>query len=203
MTEPMRDHWWWRPGWRVGRAYYTWHLTFEHAPEVHRVAAEHAAALDVPGLDVVPARWLHLTMQGIGFTDELPAHRVDAIADAARDRLVGHPPFDLTLGPAAVYPEGVALAAEPAEPVARLRVALRAAIADVRGPGGVPGDEDGFHPHVSVAYSNAAGPAEPIRAALAHPAPGTTRITEAHLIALDRDHREYRWTTHAAVPLPP
>ncbi|MGH3777668.1 MAG: hypothetical protein ACRDRR_18385 [Pseudonocardiaceae bacterium] len=42
MTETaqfMRDHWWW-PGWRVGRSSYTWHVTFDDQPAVHRLAAE-------------------------------------------------------------------------------------------------------------------------------------------------------------------
>ena len=25
----MTSHWWWRPGWSVGRAVYTWYVTFD------------------------------------------------------------------------------------------------------------------------------------------------------------------------------
>jgi hypothetical protein len=65
-------------------------------------------------------------------------------------------PFTITLGPARVDPEALMLPVHPAQPVAR----LRAAIADVWGPDNVPEDADGFRPHVSLAYSNAVGPAE-------------------------------------------
>jgi hypothetical protein len=85
-AQSMRDHWWWRPGWRVGRSFYTWHVTFDDQPAVHRLAADYASVLsDLPTLDPIPVRWLHLTMQGIGFTDEVDRADVDAIADAARD----------------------------------------------------------------------------------------------------------------------
>jgi hypothetical protein len=48
--QTMRDYWWWRPGWRVGRQMYTWHFTFDGQDELHalvdayqeRLAAGHA-----------------------------------------------------------------------------------------------------------------------------------------------------------------
>ncbi|MDT5026262.1 MAG: hypothetical protein QOE61_2688, partial [Micromonosporaceae bacterium] len=33
-TDDLRDHWYWRPGWSVGRRFYTWHLTFADQPDV-------------------------------------------------------------------------------------------------------------------------------------------------------------------------
>jgi hypothetical protein len=63
----MRDHWWWR----VGRHLYTWHVTFEGQTDLHRLVRAYQARLDLPGLDLVPVAWLHLTMQGVGFTDEV------------------------------------------------------------------------------------------------------------------------------------
>jgi hypothetical protein len=69
--EPMRDHWWWRPGWTVGRSFYTWHVTFaNHASGQQLVTAYAPMFVRLPMLDPVPMRWLHLTLQGIGFTDE-------------------------------------------------------------------------------------------------------------------------------------
>ena len=199
----MRDHWWWRPGWRVGRAFYTWHLTFDHAPDVHRLAGEYAEALDIPGLDVIPPRWLHLTMQGIGFTDEIPESEDDAIADAARRRLAQVPSFDVMLGPTLTDPEVVRLHVHPAEPVAQVRAAIREGIADVWGPDRVPEAEAGFTPHVSLAYSSSDGPAEPIlRAAGSRTVePASARISEAQLIVLNRDHREYQWENFAVAAL--
>jgi 2'-5' RNA ligase len=199
----MRDHWWWRPGWRVGRTFYTWHLTFDHAPDVHRLAADYEAVLDIPGLDVVPPRWLHLTMQGVGFTDEVSTADVDAIAEAARRRLAELEPFELTLGPTVPDPEVVRLEVAPGDPVANVRDAIRAGIADVWGAHRVPETGAGFIPHVSLAYSSATGPAEPILRAAesAQVEPATATITEAQMIVLNRDQREYQWTTYSVAPL--
>lgn len=200
----MRDHWWWRPGWRVGRSFYTWHITFDDQPAVHRLAADYAHVLaDLPALDPIPTCWLHLTMQGVGFTDVVGRADVDAITAAAQQRCAELAPFTITLGPAQVDTEAVKLPVRPVEPMIELRAAIRAAIADVWDTNRVPESAEGFQPHVSLAYSNAAGPAEPIAerlAASAQPAADVT-VRRASLIDLNRDHRAYEWSDIAAVHL--
>jgi 2'-5' RNA ligase len=202
-TSRMIDHWWWRPGWSGGRQFYTWHLTFEDAPDVVRLVREYNAHLDLPGLDIVPDRWLHLTMQGIGFVGEVDQADVDKIVAAAGTRLSTLAPFNVALGPTVVDPEVVRLEVNPTEPVARLRMTLRAAIAEVWGSEHVPDDEDDFTPHVSPAYSNRNGDMRPILAAASAvtPQPGEATISHADLILLNRDHRQYQWTTYARVAL--
>lgn len=201
---PMRDHWWWRPGWRAGRSFYTWHVTFDDQPTVHRLAADYAPVLDhLPTLDPVPVRWLHLTMQGVGFTDSVDRVDVDAIVRAARGRCAGLAPFTVVLGPSRVDPEALKLPAKPEEPVIALRAAIRAAIGDVWGPDEVPEDANGFRPHVSLAYSNADGPSEPIAERLAARSGTSAEITvrSAALIELNRDHRAYEWAHIASADL--
>jgi 2'-5' RNA ligase len=202
-VDRMRDHWWWRPGWKLGRSFYTWHLTFDNTADVHRLAHDYLSNLNLPGLDHIPDRWLHLTMQGIGFTDEVPTTDVDRIVEAVRQRCKTLRPFEITLGPATVDPEVIRLKVTPAQPVEDLRMAIRRGIADVWGADGVPEPAAGFQPHVSLAYSSGTGPADPVqRAVAAHtPRPATSTVTEAQLIILNRDHREYQWTTYAAVRL--
>ena len=203
-TQSMRDHWWWRPGWRMGRSFYTWHVTFDDQPAVHRLAADYTPVLnDLPTLDPIPARWLHLTLQGIGFTDEVNRADVDAIADAAQDHCATLAPFTITLGPARVDPEALLLPVRPVEPVIRLRAAIRAAIADAWGPDNVPEDPHGYRPHVSLAYSNTAGPAEPITQRLAAQSVTAAEITvhRATLIDLNRNHHAYEWNDIATAEL--
>lgn len=199
----MRDHWWWRPGWQVGRSFYTFHITFQDAPEVAELAAHYREALDLPTLDLVPDEGLHLTMQGVGFTDETPAAEVDAIAEAARARLGALDPFDITLGPADADPEAVMLQVSPWAPVEQVRAAVRAAIGDVWGDTRVPDRANRFTPHVSVAYSAADAPTSPLRQRLADVEPRTisTRVTAVQLIDLNRDDRVYRWSTVATLAL--
>ncbi|WP_197523346.1 hypothetical protein [Actinokineospora pegani] len=43
-SAPMRDHWWWRPGWKVGRSFYTWHFTFADQPQVAELLARYGTA---------------------------------------------------------------------------------------------------------------------------------------------------------------
>jgi hypothetical protein len=46
----------------------------------------------LPGLDLVPGQWLHLTTQGVGFTDEVSDTDLTAITSAARTRLAAVEP---------------------------------------------------------------------------------------------------------------
>src|SRR6266487_3788270 len=130
----MRDQWWWRPGWRPGRRFYTWHLTFDQASAqgsyaLEELVEDYQAHLAVPGLDLVPVQWLHLTMQGLGFTDEISESDVQRIVTAAAVRCGDVAPATLALGPATVDPEGIMLRVSPAEPAHQVRAALRRAIA--------------------------------------------------------------------------
>ncbi|HWO60195.1 MAG TPA: 2'-5' RNA ligase family protein [Umezawaea sp.] len=203
-TDTMRDHWWWRPGWHIGRSGYTWHVTFADNAAVGDLAAAHADLLaELPMLDPVPLQWLHLTTQGIGFTNEVTDEDLARIVAAARDRCAALTPVAATFGPAAWDPEGVYLPVTPHEPLARVRHALRAAIADVWSLDRVPEADDDFRPHVTIGYSNSNGPADPVRAAVANrELPSTTTtLGSVSLLRLHRDHRIYQWTTVATVVL--
>jgi 2'-5' RNA ligase len=202
-SDHMRNHWWWRPGWRVGRRIYTWHVTFSGQRALHRLARNYRDALaPLPGLDLIPEQWLHLTMQGIGFTDEISGQDITDIAEAARKRLAAQPPVAVTAGPAVVDPEAVVLTVHRADSLDPVRAAVRAAIADVRGAANVPESEE-WTPHISVAYSNSDGPAGPYIDAIGPVTPRTEKVsvTSVQLIQLGRDTRLYQWTTKADVPL--
>jgi len=198
----MRDHWWWRPGWSLGRSFYTWHVTFPDQPGIHQLADSYAPMLTgLPMLDPVPVRWLHLTMQGLGFTDELDRDDVEAIVQAAEQRLIELEPFTVTVGPPRVDPETIHMPVQPVEPLHRLRAGIRQAIGDIWGTDRVPEVAQGWRPHVSLAYCNATGPAEPIAEALAaQPAQTTTvEVTAVSLIELNRDNKAYEWRDVVAV----
>src|SRR5215470_1357059 len=190
----MRDHWWWRPGWAVGRTFYTWHITFDNHPDLRRLADFYAPVLArLPMLDPVPARWLHLTTQGIGFTDEVDRADVEAIVRATQTRLARLTSFKVTFGPPTVDAEAIKIEVRPVERLVDLRNSIRHAIADTWGHDRVPEPEEDWRPHVSLAYSNAAGPAQPIADALAaHPQQSAEiTIPAVSLIALNRDRRMY------------
>jgi len=80
----VRDHWWWRPGWQEGRRFYTFHVTFGQQPGVQQLAKQARDRLKgFPTLDLVPGRWLHLTMQGVGFEGEVSAADLTSIGQAS------------------------------------------------------------------------------------------------------------------------
>jgi 2'-5' RNA ligase len=181
---------------------YTWHVTFASQPAVSELAARVQARLaGLPGLDLVPGTWLHLTMQGIGFTDEVADADIALIVEAARKRLAAVPPPRTTIGPARTASEGVAFDVDPQDGLKAVRDALREAIAEVRTPQAVP-DPDDWTAHVSVAYANATGPDDVCDEALAGEN-GTVELVvdSVQLIVLGRDEHLYSWTTRADVPI--
>ncbi|WP_407936524.1 2'-5' RNA ligase family protein [Lentzea tibetensis] len=130
-ADQLVNHWYWRPGWRPGRQFYTWHLTFEGQDDVRRLVTQYQDALtDVPGLDMVPLPWLHVTMQGVGFVDAVSESEVRAIVAAARARLAKIPPQTLTFHKPTIRPQAIALCPDPTEAVHTIRDAIRHAIAD-------------------------------------------------------------------------
>lgn len=199
----MRSHWWWRPGWRPGRSYLTFHVTFAEAPEVHDLAAYYRQALSLPSLDPVPDPWLHLTMQGVGFTDDVADADLAAIVAAAEAECAVLEPFEITVGPADPDQEAVQLQVTPWAPLNRLRGAVRAAIATVSGAERVPGPVNRFTPHISAAYSNTDASAGPLRGHLsrADGRTATTTVRAVQLIDLNRDQQLYTWTTVADIRL--
>lgn len=201
----MSDHWWWRPGWRVGRRMYTFHATFDGQPELHHLVRAYQASLEgLDSLDLIPLEWLHLTMQGIGFTDEVDVGDVDAIAEAVSARLASVEPVKLTFTRPVTDPEALQFHVQPAGHMREVRQALRAGIADVWGPNRVPDSEE-WTPHVSIAYSNVDGPTEPCAMALDSviAEPVTVALSEVQLIVIGRDERLYKWDVHSTVPLGP
>ena len=198
----LTNHWYWRPGWRADRQFYTWHLTFEHQPELHHLVTDLQRQLALPGLDLVPLDGLHLTMQGLGFTDEVTNSDIEAIVAETRRRWAGLPPLELSLGPVDPDAEGIGMLVRPWDRVEHLRATIRDAIGAVWQT--VPEAAEGFRPHVTIAYSGSQAPTAPIRDrlnALRHQSPAEVTIRQATLIALRREHRSYRWTTVASAPL--
>ena len=196
----LRDHWWWRPGWKVGTRFYAWHITFDHAPELHQLAAQYQAALaGLPGLDPVPRRWLHLTMQGVGHVEEIDINAIEGIVTSAQRRLADLGSISVQFHRPVIRPEAIALPALPPAAVDQIRSAIRAAIADHLGADEVPDNADGFQPHVTIAYSAGVQPARSVEAALAavEPPAVTTAVPQASLIELHRDRRMYEWRTIA------
>jgi 2'-5' RNA ligase len=200
----LRDHWWWRPGWQVGTRFYTWHITFDGQTELHRLVDTYQAELARhPGLDLIPRRWLHLTMQGVGHTADITTDQINNLLSAAQARLTALDPVTVQFHHPVIRPEAIVLPALPPAEVDRIRVAVRASIADALGPDSVPDPADGFQPHVTLAYSSSSQSANTIESAIdsISSEPVEVSISSASLIELHRDDRMYEWHTIAEVPI--
>jgi 2'-5' RNA ligase len=178
---------------RPGRRFYTVHATFGDAPEVRELAAKARSRLaGLPGLDLVPEEWLHLTMQGIGFADEVSDSDLSAIITAAKGGLAAVAPVAVTVGPPVVADEGATCWASPPRALDPVRDAVREAIAGVWGAAQVPEAAE-WSAHVSVAYASADGRGQPIEAALEGLGTAEATVRAVDLIRLGRDRHVYEW----------
>jgi 2'-5' RNA ligase len=204
MFDQVRDHWTSRPAWRDGRSFYTWAVTFTDRPEIAALHAAYAELLDdVPVFTPVPLESLHLTLQGVGFTDRVPDADLADIVEATRRRITTVGSFPVTVGPAVLDPETIQLPVRPIESFQHLRDLTRAAITDVWGDDAVP-ELPELNPHIGLAYCNHNAPAAPLITSLLAHEPHSTAlsITTLTLISLTRTHHLYHWTPTFALPLP-
>jgi 2'-5' RNA ligase len=201
----IRNHWWWRPGMRPGRRVDTFYVTFSGLPSARVLAASARQRLaGLPGLDLVPDEWLHLTVQEVGFSDEVTGTDLAAIIAAATDGLATIAPVTVTMGPPKVVGEGIICPVTPAGALDPIWDEVRAAIGDVRGPDRVLDSARWarWSPHVSLAYANADGPAEPFKAALdGFTDVATVTVGAVDLIRFGRDRQMYEWETITRLPL--
>jgi 2'-5' RNA ligase len=152
-VDELLDHWTsYRPDWTDNRERLLWYLTFEERPEVGARAAEVEAALGACALDVVPTRWLHLTLADVGFADSVAPEAFREMGALARRALAGRPQLTLSLGPMRLMSDAVVLVAQPRDPVAELREVVREAGERCGLP--LADADEAFWPHVTLGYAN-------------------------------------------------
>ena len=114
-----------------------------------RTANRHLSGLTA--LDLVPSRWLHLTLREIGYVDELPATAASTALAEARRSLSSIEHFKIDVGPVAVLPGALVLRVSPEQAVQRLRARLPGNTPALEARHGLPAP-DAAPPHVSIAY---------------------------------------------------
>lgn len=200
--ERLADHWWWRPGVGPDSRLLVWHILFADQPQVRELAAEYQRRLEgIPGLDPVPAEWLHMTTYIAGMAEEIGEDAVEEMVAAVANRLDRLAPVRVSLGDLLFHTEAVVLGVRPGDALDPLHEAVVAGVAETIG-GGHVSNEPAFVPHMSIAYSNTDGPAEPvIRALTPAPEPCTVTISEVRLVVQQRVHHLYRWDPIASARL--
>jgi 2'-5' RNA ligase len=204
MDQRFANHWQWRPEWGEDRPCLLWYLTFEDQPSV----LEHAEQLESSlrtgtNLDVVPPKWLHLTVDDVAYTDEVSSTQVESLVQATRETVSDCLLPPLELGPVSAMSSAVVLPARPRSPLLRLRERVQAATASVLGRDKPPLTRD-FWPHVSLGYVNDECAQRSVMEPLdpADPDVVQASVSRLTLAAVTRRRRHYQWTTRAVLPLP-
>lgn len=191
----LQDHWLWRPEWAIERPCLMWYLTFENQPELHELATRaQSCLLGVETVDLVPPQWLHLTLDDVGFVDEIPPAHVDDVLASARVGMAGWEVPSITLGPVDTMADALVLRAAPEHELGLLRARLRSSTAAALGAEASSGTGN-FWPHVTLAYINDACDRRTVMEPLA--AVSSVEVVVARsqltLAAVTRRDRHYQW----------
>jgi 2'-5' RNA ligase len=200
------NHWTHAPEWDDNHLLAVY-ITFADQPAIHAMVDRYQAVLaDLPQLDLVRPEWRHLTMLGIAFTHEIAHLPIDRIAaDCAR--IVATQSIPTLIGkPAQVATDSVVIPIEPKRDLELLRHNLMESARELLGgrdPYKLPEPPQGFDPHVTVAYANAAISGTEIenRLATVDYVEATVQIEAMSLIELSRRERTWTWRSERRLPL--
>ena len=200
MREPhLVNHWVDQAEWHGGRRLLAFYLTFARVNAVAEYAALYQEQLrGVGGLDLVDRTWLHLTILGAAFVDEVDESAVRRLATAATEITDDESPFDVTLGPPRPVMDAVWMPVETGRPLGGLRDRLSRAVVGTlkREPYALPLPPEGFRPHLTIAYARPGGPsyreieARVNRVRAPHV---TTQVSTISLIRLRREPNRWSW----------
>jgi 2'-5' RNA ligase len=196
----MEDHWRAGPDADPGRARLMWLMLVGDCPQVAELARLGQARLaGLDGLDLVPQQWLHMTTLIAGFADEITPDQVGVMTGEARRLLARTPPVTITLGGVWYHPRAVMLGVGPP---GALDPVLRAAQQATRVATGRSGELHAkpWTPHITLAYSNAAGPAGPVMAALGRELPARQTAVTAISVVSQAPEQLWTWDLITEVP---
>lgn len=144
------------PDWARGRAQSLGFSTrIEDVAALEYVVRVVERIADVPGVDVFPDWYWHITIKGAGFQvikrshdDDVLREDVPKLASRAKAIFDATTAFDVQLGPANAFPEVVILEVHDGDAVRALNTRL---LEEIDGIGRYPFDGARFLPHVSIA----------------------------------------------------
>jgi 2'-5' RNA ligase len=199
----MIDRWENRAEPAPGEGLIYWHMLMGGYPEVvelARTAQERLSSFG--GLHMTPLKWLHVTGLITGSADEISEQQVQEIAEVGTRLLARTPPIRVTFGKVLYHPEAIMLAASPAEALAPVVEAAKAATFEVIGSSGRPGNKLPWAPHITVCYSTSRQDAAPIIGALGRHLPEVpAQIAEVSLVVQQGPERLWGWRPLATVPI--
>ncbi len=158
--------------WTHGRAkYLTVHVRIEDAAAREHLARVGETLAGIPGVDLLPDWYWHITVKGVGFQvirrtrgDEVLRQDVARIAGKARAFLSRQGAFDAQLGPVNAFADVVFVEVVDGGRCRRLNAGLLENVPEIPR---YLADGDGFLPHVSVARFTSQDGLDAVKATLA------------------------------------
>lgn len=199
----MIDRWQDRAEPASGEGLIYWHMLVGTDPDVIALVREARRKLaPFSGLHLTPYAWLHMTALIVGPASQISDEQIQQMATAARQRLAAIPPVTVTVGKILFHPEAIMLAAQPADGLIPVQEAVREVTQEVTGSPGRAGSKLPWTPHITIAYSTARQPAQPIITALGRSLP--ERKVQISAISVVNQHgpeRSWDWHPEATILL--
>lgn len=196
----MIDRWEKRFDPKPGEAMIYWHILFQNQPQVRRLAQQAQTRLaHFSGLHMTPEKWLHMTALVVGPMNEIRTEDIARLADEARNSLANVRPITVSLGQILYHPEAIMLGVTPREALTPVFTALKAATKTVTGRAG-HNEPTTWNPHITLCYSTARQPAEPLIEALGRELPPCDiTVDHVNLVVQHGPERQWHWDLAAAV----
>jgi 2'-5' RNA ligase superfamily len=148
---------------------------------------------------MTPLDRLHMTTLVVGPADGVTEQQLRRMTQVEDERLAETKAIRARIGSIFYHAEAITLAVTPASSLAPIRAAATAATAQV---GITAIDGYGWAPHVTLCYSTANQPAQPIIDALGQRLPEREICASSlSLVIQDGPEREWAWTTVGTIPL--
>jgi 2'-5' RNA ligase len=196
----MTDNWAIQPGTDPKHQQLMWPVALGADQTVIELAGQaHRRIAGIPGLDLVPPRWLHLTTLTSGPADDIAPGPLAAIIEEAQHLLAAVGPITITLGRVLYHPRAVMLDAGPAGPFEPVIEAIQTATR--RAGSSTALYHDPWRPHITLAYSNATRPAAPVIQALGRSLPARQVIIRSVSLVTQSPGQRWTWDLIADLPL--
>lgn len=174
-------------------------MTVADQPALHsRVAAYHRLLAPFPALEPILPQWLHLTVQGVRFLDELRPEVAGQLTRLLDQAFGATTPFEVRVEHPVVSSDSVLMPVRPIGPLAALRDRIRELLGSLPGCDELfvlPGQHEAFDPHISIAYAGGPVPRADVERTLAGYAGEPVPMTISHfsVMTLNRSQRKYHW----------
>ncbi len=164
------------------------------------------ALSDVEGLAPVQLKFLHLTLQGLAFQDEVDEVDIARLGEVLARRTRSTTLLPLEVSRARMDVDAVSLPVAPRFQLLQLRDLIAATAKEVLQRADLyhlPEPISGFRPHVTVAYAHGPVPGEQLVPRLDSVEHETLSLDVRHvsLIALSREYHRWEWEHEVPIPL--